>query len=423
MDFLPQLQSALGLLAFPAIALLFRVRSTSSPSLMTANFRIWSVAIGLQIVLALMFIKLPWFQTLFSAMNSGVLSVQAATTAGTSFVFGYLGGAEAPFDEARPGAGFILAFRALPLVIVIGALTALLSYWRILPWIIENLSKLFARSLRIGGAVALSGAANIFVGMTEAPLFIRNSIKKLSYSELFMVMTLGMSTVAGTVLVLYATFLEGIIDNPIGHIFTASIISVPAAVLISVLMVPQDREPTSSEAELAFDYNGPVDAIAQGGMNAMQMMISIIALLISFIALVFLCNELLALFPDVGGEALSLERVLGWVMAPICWLMGIPWSEAVTAGGLMGIKTILNELLAFIRMSEVPADALNPRSDLILSYALCGFANFGSLGILIGGLTTMAPERRADITSLGLRSILSGTLATCMTASVIGVIS
>ncbi len=426
MELLSQLQSALGLLIFPLLALLCRparLRNSGQFGLDRQTARIWLVAIGLQLVLALLLLKLPWFQGLFRAMNSGVLAIEAATTAGSSFVFGYLGGGELPFEESRPGAGYILAFRALPLVIVIGALTALLSYWKILPMIIEVLSKAFARSLNIGGAVALSGAANIFVGMTEAPLFIRNSIKKLSYSELFMVMTLGMSTVAGTVLVLYATFLGSVIPNAVGHIFTASIISVPAAVLISVLMVPQEGEPTSSDAELAFDYQGPVDAIAQGGINAMQMMISIVALLISFIALVFLCNALLGQLPLLGGEVISLERILGWIMAPVCWLMGIPWSEASTAGSLMGIKTVLNELLAFIRLSELPADALNPRSDLIISYAICGFANFGSLGILIGGLTTMAPERRGDITSLGMRSIVSGTLATCMTACIVGVIT
>ncbi len=426
MELLSQLQSALGLLIFPLLALLCRparLRDNGHFGLDRQTARVWLVAVGLQLVLALLLLKLPWFQGLFRAMNSGVLAIEAATTAGSSFVFGYLGGGELPFEESRPGAGYILAFRALPLVIVIGALTALLSYWKILPKIIEVLSKAFARSLNIGGAVALSGAANIFVGMTEAPLFIRNSIKKLSYSELFMVMTLGMSTVAGTVLVLYATFLGSVIPNAVGHIFTASIISVPAAVLISVLMVPQEGEPTSSDAELAFDYQGPIDAIAQGGINAMQMMISIVALLISFIALVFLCNALLGQLPLLGGEVISLERILGWIMAPICWLMGIPWSEASTAGSLMGIKTVLNELLAFIRLSELPAEALNPRSDLIISYAICGFANFGSLGILIGGLTTMAPERRGDITSLGMRSIVSGTLATCMTACIVGVIT
>jgi CNT family concentrative nucleoside transporter len=417
MDFLLNLQSALGLVAFPLIALLFcRGRRQ-------INLRIWLAAVGLQLILALIFLKVPWFQTLFELMNQGVIVLQDATVAGTSFVFGYLGGGPLPFQEVSPQNTFIIGFRALPLIIVIGSFTALLTYWKILPWIIGILSKLFSRSLKIGGAVALAGAANVFIGMTEAPLFIRNSIKKLSYSELFMVMTLGMSTVAGTVLVLYATFLNQVIPNAVGHIFTASIISIPAAVLISLMIVPQDGEPTSAKAELQFDYNGPMDAVAQGGINAMHMMINIIALLISFLAMVYLSNAVLGMFPEVSGEALSLERILGWVMAPICWLMGIPWSEASTAGSLMGIKTVLNELLAFVQQSRLPEDALSPRSDLVISYALCGFANFGSLGILIGGLSTMAPERRKEISSLGLLSIVSGTLATCMTASVIGLIT
>lgn len=417
MDLLANLQSALGLIVFPIIALMFCKGQRQ------LNWKIWFAAVGLQLILALIFLKVPWFQTLFGLLNDGVVVLQDATAAGTSFVFGYLGGGPLPFQEVSPQNTFIIGFRALPLIIVIGSLTALLSYWKILPWVIQTLSKLFTRSLNIGGAVALAGAANIFIGMTEAPLFIRNSIKKLSYSELFMVMTLGMSTVAGTVLVLYATFLNQVIPNAVGHIFTASIISVPAAVLISLLIVPQDGQPTSATAELQQDFNGPMDAVAQGGINAMHMMINIIALLISFLALVFLSNVLLGMLPDVAGTALSLERILGWVMAPICWLMGIPWSEATTAGSLMGVKTVLNELLAFIQQSQLPEDALSPRSDLIISYALCGFANFGSLGILIGGLSTMAPERRKEISSLGLLSILSGTLATCMTASIIGLIS
>ena len=417
MDFLPNLQSALGLVAFPLIALLFCKGEKK------LNFRLLAAAIGLQFALALLFLKVPLFQSLFSVMNQAVLSLQAATNAGTAFVFGFLGGGEAPFDVTKPQNSYVLAFQAFPLIIVIGALTALLSHWRILPIIIEGLAKLFSRTLKIGGAVALSGAANIFIGMVEAPLFIRNSVKKLSNSELFMVMTLGMSTVAGTVLVLYSTFLNQVISDAVGHILTASIMSVPAAVVISLTMIPQKGEPTPSDAEVAFDYSGPMDAISQGAVSAMQMMLGILALIITFIALVTLTNSALGLLPDVLGQPVSLERVLGWIMAPICWLMGIPWQEATSAGTLMGVKTIFNEFLAFIQQSQLPEDALSPRSDLIISYALCGFANFGSLGILIGGLSAMAPERRGEITRMGLLSMVSGTLATCMTASVIGVLT
>ena len=417
MDISSNLQSALGLVAFPLIALLF-CRGTKK-----LNIRLLLAATGLQFVLALMFLKVPLFQTLFSYMNQAVLSLQAATNAGTAFVFGFIGGGPAPFDVTKPENSYVLAFQAFPLIIVIGALTALLSHWRILPFIIEGLARLFTRTLNIGGAVALSGAANIFIGMVEAPLFIRNSIKKLSHAELFMVMTLGMSTVAGTVLVLYSTFLNQVISDAVGHILTASIMSVPAAVLISLTMVPQEGEPTPSDAEIAFDFSGPMDAISQGAVSAMQMMLGILALIVTFIALVTLTNSALGLLPEFYGAPISLERVLGWIMAPLCWLMGIPWAEATSAGTLMGVKTIFNEFLAFIQQSQLPEEALSPRSDLIISYALCGFANFGSLGILIGGLSAMAPERRGEITQLGLLSIVSGTLATCMTASVIGVLT
>lgn len=411
-----QLQSALGLVAFPLIAWLLSKRQQRP------NIKLWISAIGIQLVLALLFLRLPFFQSVFTVMNKGVLAIERASQAGTSFVFGYLGGGTAPFEVTNESALYIIGFRALPLLLVIGSLTALLSYWRILPWIIEKLAKLFSRSLGIGGAVALSGAANVFVGMTEAPLFIRRSVAKLTTSELFMVMTLGMATVAGTVLVLYATFLGQVIPNAVGHILSASILSIPASILIALTLIPQTSAPTPAEAEVYNDYHGAMDAVAQGGINAMQMMLAIIALLICFIALTSITNDLLSLFPDVGGAALTLERVLGWVMAPMCWLMGIPWNEVTSAGSLMGVKTVLNELIAFIQLSQLPSDTLSPRSELILSYALCGFANFGSLGILIGGLSTLAPERRDEIARLGLLSIVSGTLATCLTASVIGVL-
>ncbi|GAA6137878.1 nucleoside transporter C-terminal domain-containing protein [Arenicella sp. 4NH20-0111] len=417
MDFFLNLQSALGLIAFPLIALLFCKGKKK------LNIRLLLAAIGLQFALAILFLKVPLFQSMFAVMNQAVLALQAATNAGTAFVFGFLGGGEAPFDVTKPQNSYVLAFQAFPLIIVIGALTALLSHWRILPIIIEGLAKIFSKSLNIGGAVALSGAANIFIGMVEAPLFIRNSIRKLSNSELFMVMTLGMSTVAGTVLVLYSTFLNQVISDAVGHILTASIMSVPAAVVISLTMIPQEGEPTPSDAEVAFDFSGPMDAISQGAVSAMQMMLGILALIITFIALVTLTNSALGLLPELYGQPISLERVLGWVMAPVCWLMGIPWQEATSAGTLMGVKTIFNEFLAFIQQSQLPEDALSPRSDLIISYALCGFANFGSLGILIGGLSAMAPERRGEITRMGLLSMVSGTLATCMTASVIGVLT
>lgn len=416
-----QAQSALGLVAFPLIAWMlsryvlgYRVRF---------NFRLWVSAIGLQLVLAIVLLNLPLIQLVFAGMNSAVTNIEQATMVGTSFVFGYLGGGSAPFEITNETASYIIGFRALPMILLIGALTALLSYWKVLPWIVAQLARLFTRTLNIGGAVSLAGAANVFVGMTEAPLFIRRSISKLSTAELFMVMTLGMATVAGTVLVLYASFLSTVIPNAIGHIFTASILSIPAAILIALLMIPQTQEPTPAEAESASPYHGSMDAISQGGINAMQMMISIIALLIVFISLIALTNQVLGSLGPVGDAPLSLERILGLIMAPFVWLMGVQWDEAVVAGSLMGVKTVLNELIAFIQLSELGSESLSARSALVMSYALCGFANFGSLGILIGGLSTLAPERRTEIARLGGLSIVSGTLATSLTASVIGVLS
>jgi len=258
-DYLPYLQSVLGLIAFPIIALAFCVGQRK------IDYRLWLGAVGLQTVLALMLLKVSWFQLVLQSLNQGVVTLQAATAAGTSFVFGYLGGSDLPFEEITPGASYILAFRALPLIIVIGALTALLSHWKILPWIIQGLSKVFVKSLGISGAVALSGAANIFVSMIEAPLFIRDSLKKLSQSELFMVMTLGMSTVSGTVLVLYATFLQEVIPNAVGHVLTASIISVPAAIMIAATIIPPSQRRWMLVMQTCLTITGLWTRLRKGG--------------------------------------------------------------------------------------------------------------------------------------------------------------
>ena len=412
-----KLQSLLGLIAFPVIAWTF------SEQRKPIRFRPVIMGIVLQLVIALLLLRIHWFQQFFLLLNNAVSTLAAATTAGTSLVFGYLGGAELPFVETQTANSYILGLRALPLIIVVSALTSLLSYWRVLPWIIEKLSLGLEKTLGVGGAVGLAAAANIFVGMTEAPLFIRDCINKLSRSELFMVMSLGMATIAGTVLIVYVNFIGQIVENAIGHLILASIISVPAAITVSLLMVPSDGTVTRRPDRLETEIHGSIDATTQGALIGMKIFLNIIALLITFVALVYLLNAILSLLPNIDGIPLSLERILGWIMAPICWLMGLTWSESITAGSLMGIKTVLNEMLAFIKLAELPENSLSPRSNLILSYALCGFANFGSLGILIGGLSTMAPERREEISQLGLRCIVSGTLATCMTESVIGVIS
>ena len=310
-------------------------------------------------------------------------------------------------------------------------LTTLLFYWRILPPIVRGMAWLLERTLGIGGAVGLSTAANIFLGMVEAPLFIRPYLAQLTRSELFLVMTGGMAGIAGTVLVLYATLLAPLIPDAAAHFVIASVLGAPAAILISLIMVPEttDRRTGGMMADprVAGDpdaqASSTMDAIVKGTTSGLELLLNIIAMLLVLVALVYLANAILGLLPEIGGAKISLQRLLGYLMAPVCWLMGLPWPQAVTAGSLMGTKTVLNELIAYVDLSRLGTDALDPRSRLIMLYAMCGFANFGSLGIMIGGLGTMAPERRDEINALGLKSIVSGTLTTCLMGAIVGVLS
>ena len=355
-------------------------------------------------------------------LNRLVLSLEEATTAGTSFVFGYLGGADLPFIEKFPGAGFILAFRAFPLVLIISALSALLFYWKILPLVVKAFSWALQKTMGLGGTEGVGVSANIFVGMVESPLFIRPYLQKMTRSEIFTLMTSGMATIAGTVMVLYASILRTTIGDIMGHILTASIISLPAAITISKLMVPETDELTPGELSLTEKATSSMDAVTKGTLQGVELLLNIIAMLVVLVALVYLINLILGLFPEFGGKPITLQRLMGYIMTPIVWLMGVPLNEASTAGALMGTKTILNELLAYLDLSRLEPGTLSPRSMLIMTYAMCGFANPGSLGIMIGGMGTMAPTRRDEIVALGFRSIIAGTLATCMTGAVVGII-
>ncbi|MEJ2691516.1 MAG: nucleoside transporter C-terminal domain-containing protein [Candidatus Thiodiazotropha sp.] len=410
------LQGLAGLLIFPLLAWLI------SENRRAFDWRVPLAGLALQLAIALLLLKLPLFQALFIQLNQLLLILQQATEAGTSFVFGYLGGAETPFIESGTGSSFILGIRALPLVLVVSALSALLFHWRLLPLIVGLFSRLLQRSLNISGALGLGAAANIFVGMVESPLLIRPYLSKLTHSELFSLMTLGMATIAGTVLALYASLLEGVVPNPVGHLLTASLISAPAAVMISRLMVPETEAGTVAELIAPQAVNSGMEAITYGTLEGLRLLANIIAMLIVLVALVSLLNQLFGLLPDVGGASLSLQRLLGWLMAPLAWLTGIPWSEATAAGALLGTKTVLNELLAYLQMGKLPAEELGERSRLIMTYSLCGFANFGSLGIMLGGLGAMVPERRSEIVALGMKSIVAGTLATLLTGTVVGLL-
>ncbi len=409
-------RSAAGLIVLAALAWAI------SEDRRAVRWRTVAAGMALQVAIALVLLRLPPSKHLFLVLNQGMVALERATRAGTSFVFGYLGGGPLPFPEPSPGAGFVLAFQALPIVLVVSALSALLFHWRIVPWLVRGFSSLLERTLGIGGAVGVSAAANVFVGMVEAPLLVRPYLARMGRGELFTVMTCGMATIAGTVLALYASILKGVIPDAVGHILTASLISAPAAVVVAHLMVPERGEPTGGRMVPPDEYRSSMDAVTKGTVAGVQLLLNIVAMLVVLIALVSLVNQALELLPAVAGAPVTLERALGYLMAPVVWVMGIPWSEAVTAGSLMGTKTVLNEFLAYLQLAGLPADALSPRSRLVMTYALCGFANFGSLGIMIGGMGTMVPERRDEIVALGLRSIVSGTLATLMTGAVVGMI-
>ena len=372
-----------------------------------------AVASGLLLLVALavVFLKVPLVKEAFMKANDALLVLERATQAGTSLVFGYLGGGPTPYQVSDVGSNFVLAFRALPIVLIMSALSALLFYWRILPAVVRAISVLLEKTMRIGGVVGLSAAANVFVGMVEAPLFVRPYLARLSRGELFAIMAGGMASIAGTVLFLYGSILSRAQPDAVAHLLIASILSGPAALVIAFVMVPPGL--TASETlKLESEASGAMDALTRGTLEGAQLLINIVAMLVVFVALVALVNLLIAPY--------TLQGLLGWLLAPLAWLAGIPWDEAHVAGALLGTKTVINELVAYLDLAASPE--LSERSRLLMTYALCGFANLGSLGIMIGGLGTMSPERRRDVVELGIKSIAAGTLATCLTAAAVSLI-
>ncbi len=374
-----------------------------------------------QFALALLLLKVPLLQKGLNLMNRAVVVLEGATSQGTAVVFGYLGGGDAPFTVTGPEHSFILAFRALPIVVVFAALSALLWHWRVIPKIINALANLLAKSMGLSGSVSVGAAASIFLGMVESPLLIKPQLKRLSDSELFMLMTCGMATVAGTVLGLYASILSASVPAALSHILVASLISAPAALLLAAIMVPPTELVSTVPVDTQSPYKTSMEALVSGTGEGLRLLANIIGMLIVFIALVSLVDAGLSLLP-VKGEPVTLTALLGKLFAPLAWLSGIPWSEAHIAGELLATKVVVNELVAYLNMAALGPEALGEHSRLILTYALCGFANIGSLGIMIGGLTAMCPERSSDFLRLAPRSLWSGLLATCMTGCVISLL-
>lgn len=372
---------------------------------------VWS-GLLLQFVLAVLLLKLPAAKEAFLWLNDVLGGVEKATAAGTSLVFGYLGGGPAPFAVSDPASSFILAFRALPIVLVVSALSALLFHWGVLGVLVKAISWVLERVMRVGGVVGLSTAANVFVGMVEAPLVVRPWLARVSRGELFVIMAGGMASIAGTVLFLYASILGRAVPDALAHLLIASILSAPAAIVVAVVMVPPEGEATGARLELKSEASGAMDALTRGTLDGAQLLLNIVAMLVVFVALVALVNIAIAPY--------TLQGMLGTLLAPLAWLAGVPWAEAQTAGALLGTKTVINEFVAYLDMAKLAEAELSARSRLLMTYALCGFANFGSLGIMIGGMGTICPERRAEIVGLGMKSIVAGTLATCLTAATVG---
>jgi CNT family concentrative nucleoside transporter len=417
-----QLRGVIGLAALLALAWALSENRARRP-----GWRWIAGALALQGVLAVLIVRVPAVWQAVGLANSAVSAIERATLKGSAYMFGYLGGAELPFvlkEGAEPP--LVIAFQILPLVIVFSALAALLWHWGVLRAAVNGLAFLLRRSLGVSGVVGLSGGASMFLGVVEAPLVTRAWFAQMSRSELFQIMALTMATISGAILILYATTLRAVVPDAVGHMITASLISLPAALLVARLMVPGSPEDAETAVERdapGLRYESSIDAIVKGTMDGMQLFLAVIAVIIVVFALVALADQVLAVLPPVGGEAVSLKRVFGWLFAPFMWLLGVPWAEAQAAGGLMGTKAILNEYVAYLELAALAPGTLGPRSLLIVTYALCGVANLASVGLLVSTIGTLCPERRAEAAGLGMKSWIAGNLASAMTGAWIGLVS
>jgi CNT family concentrative nucleoside transporter len=410
-----QLQSALGL------ALLCALAWAMGGFRRDASWRVVAGGIAGLIGLAALMLHVPLLRAGFALIGRAVDALARATQAGTALVFGYLGGGPLPFAETAPGASFILFFQALPLVLLVGALSAVLYHWRVLPFVVRVLAAGLRRLFGLGGAAGFSVAANVFVGMVEAPLLIRPWLARLTRSELFVVMVAGLATISGNTLVIYALIISPVVPDAAGQLLTASLIGAPAAVLVALLMIPGGAV-TEGEARGQIEapplYSSTMEALVQGTTDGLQLLLGIMAALIVFVALVALGNEVLQ--PLFG---ITLQQVAGVLFWPLAWAMGVPANEAATVAQFLGVKLVVNEFVAYLDMARGGAAALSDRSRLILTYALCGFTNFGSVGIMLGGMCAMCPERRGEIVSLGLPSLAAATLACCLMGAAVGVLT
>jgi CNT family concentrative nucleoside transporter len=413
-----QFQGLIGLAAILLLAWAFSEDRANRP-----GWRWLGGALLLQLAIAVIVVRVPPIWAAVGVANQGVAAIEKATLVGSSYMFGYLGGAPLPFALAQGASPpLIIAFQILPLIIVFSALSALLWHWGILKALVRGLSWALRRTLGVSGVVGLGGGGTLFLGVVESPLVLRAWFATMSRSDLFAIMAMIMATISGAILVLYASTLGKVIPNAAGHLIVASLISLPAALMVARLMVP--GQPQSSEpAEPDLAYDGAMDAVVRGAMEGVQLMLAVIGIIITIFALVNLTDQILALAPHVDGAALTLKRMFGWIFSPFMWAIGVPWDQAPAAGALMGTKAILNEYVAYLDLAALPAGTLDPRSALIVTYALAGFANLASIGLLVSTIASLCPERRAEAAGLGVKSWIAGNFATLMTGAMIGLVT
>ena len=409
------MQGLLGIVVLLLLAYLF------SENRKSVDLRYLSIGLLTQLVVAFVFFQIPIISELLLYMNVVVAVIESATLEGSRFLFGYLGGGGVPFEIDNDSYLYLFAFRVLPNVIVFCVLIAVFWYWKILPTVVKVFGLILKKLLGVSGAVGTSAASTLFLGMVETPMIIRAYLARLTRSEFFTVMTCGMSTVAGSVMIIYASTLSSVVPGAIGHIIIGSVINIIGAIYISRVIVPEDGLPTNSDSFDDLGYSSTMDAITRGTQDGLKLALNIAGMLLVIISLVALINSVLGTLSYLGAP-LSMQMLLGWIFSPLAWLIGIPWSESQVAGNLMGIKIVLNEMIAYIELASL-GDSLSESSQLILLYALCGFANFGSLGILIGGLSTLVPERKKDYLNLAPKSLISGNIVTFITAAIVGLVA
>ncbi|QJQ32926.1 nucleoside:proton symporter [Sphingomonas lacunae] len=414
-----QAQGLIGIVLVLALAWAFSENRKVLP-----GWRWIGGAIAMQIVLALIIVRVPAVWSVVDVINRGVAAIETATLAGSSYMFGYLGGAPIPF-VLKPGSEqpLVIAFQILPLIIVFSALTAVFWHWGVLRIIVRGLSWALRKTMGVTGVVGLNAGANIFLGVVEAPLIVRSYFARMSRADLFAVMVLSMANISGALLVLYATTLAPQLPDAVGHMIVASFLSLPAAILVARIMVPGEGSVELAEPEAEVAYESTMDALIRGTMEGVQLVLAVVGIIIVIFALVNLADQILANLPLVAGQAITVQRAFGWLFAPFMWALGVPWAEAGTAGSLMGTKAILNEYVAYLQFASLPEEALSPRSKLIITYALCNVANLASVGLLVSTIATLAPSRRKDAISLGMKSWVAGNIASAMGGAVIGLVT